>query len=98
VHDPRLDGIDVRCEVLDEVVLGQPALTAFVDDDVRESPWLRAAGTQSVDRLGLVEPERGDVDEPGDVPDVRAERGHDLPAVGMAYDDCRSVDPGERLA
>ena len=49
-------------------------------------------------RLALVEPEGRDVDEPGDVRHVVAERGHDLAAVGVPDDDGRSVLPGEGLA
>ncbi len=58
----------------------------------------RAAREERAERLALVEPEGGDVDEPDDVGGLVAERGHDLPAVGVADDDRRAVLKLEHLA
>ena len=53
---------------------------------------------QRADRFALVKPEGGDVDQADDVRRVGAERGHDLPAVGMAGDDRRAVLAVQHLA
>jgi len=67
VHDPRLGGIDVGREVAHEDVLGQPAEAILVDDEIRERRRGRCVTAQGGDRLALVEPESGDVDEPDDI-------------------------------
>jgi hypothetical protein len=81
--DPGLDEIDVGREVAHEVVLGQPAEAMLVDDEIREHRRGRCVTAQGGDRLALVEPESGDVDEPDDIRRLVTERGHDPPAVGM---------------
>ena len=50
-----------------------------------------ALSEKPADRLSLVEPERRDVDQAGDVRRVGAERGHDLAAAGVAGDIGRAV-------
>jgi hypothetical protein len=56
VHDLRLDGIDVCREVADEVVLGQPAETLLVDDEVRKRWRGRCVAPQGGDRLASSSP------------------------------------------
>ena len=50
------------------------------------------------ERLALVEPERGDVDEADDIRGVGTERGDDLAAIGVAGDDRGAVLELEHLA
>jgi len=53
---------------------------------------------QSAERFALIRPERGDVDQPGDVGGVRAEGADDLAAVGVPGDDGGAVLEAEHLA
>src|SRR5438309_9911651 len=46
----------------------------------------RASTEQTAKRFALVETEGGDVDERHNVRRIRAQSGHDLPAVGVAGD------------
>ena len=92
-----LDGIDVGRKVADEVVLGKAAEAQLVDDEIRQRRRWRCVTAEGGDRLALVEPERSDVDESDDVRRVRAERGHDLPAIGVPHEDGRPAQPSENL-
>ena len=58
----------------------------------------RSLAQQGADRLALVQPERGDVDQANDVGRVGAERGDDLAAVGVPGNDGRPVLAGQDLA
>ena len=60
-------------------------------NEMRQRRRDRPLGEKCAERLALVEPERGDVDEADDVRRVRAERGDDLAAVGVSDDDRRAV-------
>ncbi len=91
VHHPGLDGIDVRSEVRDEVLLGDPGKPLLVDDQMRQRRRRRTAAQQRSERFALVKAESGDVDERDDIRRVGAERGHDLAAVGVAGDDRRAT-------
>src|SRR5260370_24963259 len=73
--------------VADEVVLGQPAEAVGVGDQVRQRPRRRSLGQQRAERFALIQAERRDVDQAGDVRRVRAEGGQDLAAVGVPGDD-----------
>ena len=85
-------------EVVDEVVLWQPGESFVVDELVGQCRSRRSLRQQPAERLALVEPEGRDVDQTDDVRCVGAKRGHDLPAVGMAGDDGRSVLECQHLA
>ena len=98
VHHPRLGRLDVGGEVVDEVVLGEPAIAARVGEQMRERRRHRPLREQRAERLALVEAERGDVDEADDVRSIGAERGDDLAAVGVSGDDRRAVLELEHLA
>jgi len=58
----------------------------------------RASAKQSAKRFALVETEGGDIDERHNVRRIRAQRGDDLPPVGVAGDDGRAALPPEDLA
>ena len=62
-HDLGLDRVDVGGEVVDEVVLGQPGEAALVDVEIRQGRTRRCLVQQGADRLALVQPEPGDVDQ-----------------------------------
>jgi hypothetical protein len=98
VHHPRPGRVDVGREVVDEVVLRKPAKASRVREHVCERRRGRAAREERAQGLALVEREGGDVDEPDDVRSLVAERGHDLPPVGMAGDNRRAVLELEHLA
>jgi hypothetical protein len=53
--------------------------------------FARALLQQRADRLALVEPQRGDVDQADDVRGIGAERRDDLAAVRVARDDRRAA-------
>src|SRR4029077_20917216 len=86
VQDPCAFRVDVGCEVVDEVVLGEPAEAARVGEEMRERRRDRTLGEKRSERFAFVEAEGGDVDEADDVWRVRPERGHDLAALGMPHD------------
>jgi hypothetical protein len=67
VHDLRLDRIDIAGEVVEEIVLGDPAEALRIDIDIRHRRSRRTLLQQRADRLALVEAEAGDVDEANDV-------------------------------
>jgi hypothetical protein len=71
-HDPGLDRVDVGREVVDEVVLGQPGEAVLVDVEMRQGGTPRYLLQQGADRLALIQPERGDVDQANDVGRVGA--------------------------
>ncbi len=98
VHHARPGRVDVSREVVDEVVLREPAEAARVVEHVCKRRRGRAGREERAERLALVEAEGGDVDEPHDVRGLFAERGHDLPAVGVAGDDGGPVLELEHLA
>ena len=91
VHYLRRGRLDVAGEVMDEVVLAQPAEPLLVGDHVLQRRGHRAGRQQAADRLTLVEPEGRHVDQPGGVRRVGAEGGHDLAAVGVARHDRGAV-------
>src|SRR5690348_14871847 len=93
-----LTGVDVAGEVVDEVVFGQPPEAAGVGEQVRQRRGHRSLGQQPAQRFTLVQAERGDVDQAGDVRGVRAEGGHDLAAVGVPGDDGGAVLQVQHLA
>jgi hypothetical protein len=97
-HDPGLDRVDVGREVVDEVVLGQPGEAVLVDVEMRQGGTPRCLFQQGADRLALIQPERGDVDQADDVGGVGAERGDDLAAVGVAGNQGWPVLAGQDLA
>ncbi len=98
VHDLRLDGVDVGSEVIDEIVLGEPAETLLVGEDVLERWCHGPLGQQRAEGLALVEPEGCDVDQTDDVGCVVAQGRHDLTAVGVSDDDGRTVLERQHLA
>ena len=98
IQNPCLGWLDVGGEVIDEVVLGEPAEATRVGEQMRQCRRHRSLREQRSERLAFVEGERGDIDEPDDVRRVRAERGHDLAAVGVSDDDRRAVLKVEHLA
>jgi hypothetical protein len=53
---------------------------------------------QRADRFALVKTERRDVDQPNRVRRVGAQRGHDLPAIGVARDQRRAALKAEHVA
>jgi hypothetical protein len=67
VHNPGLDRVYVGCEVVNEVVLGEPGEALLVDVEVGELWARRPLIQQRADRFPFVESERGDVDEADDV-------------------------------
>jgi hypothetical protein len=67
VQDSRAFRVDVGGEVVDEVVLGEPAEAARVGEEMRERRRDRSLREKRPERLTLVEAERGDVDEADDV-------------------------------
>jgi hypothetical protein len=66
-HDLGLDRVDVGREVVDEVVLGQPGEAVLVDVEMRQGGSGRSLVQQGADRLALIQPEPGDVDQANDV-------------------------------
>jgi len=66
-HDFDLDGVDVSREVLDEVFLGQPREAVLINVEMRQGRTRRCLLQQGADRLALVQPERGDVDQTDDI-------------------------------
>ncbi len=97
-HDPGLDRVDVGHEVVDEVVLRQPGEALLVDVEVRQGRGRRCLPQQRADRLALIQPERGDVDQADDVGRIGAEGGDDLAAVGVPGNDGWPVLAGQELA
>ena len=97
-HDLGLDRVDVGREVVDEVVLGQPGEAVLVDVEMRQAGTQRSLLQQRADRLTLIQPEPGDVDQTNDVGRVGAERGDDLAAVGVPGNDGWPVLAGQDLA
>jgi hypothetical protein len=97
VHDPGLHRIDARREVVDEVLLREPAQALVVDDQVRQRRRGGSTAEQGPERLALVESERRDEDETDDVRCVAAERRDDLAAIGMAGEHARAVQAREYL-
>ena len=58
----------------------------------------RSLRQQPAQRFTLVQPERGDVDQAGDVRGAGAQGGHDLAAVGVPGDDGGAVLQVQHLA
>jgi hypothetical protein len=90
--------VDIRGEVVHEVILGNPGEALLVDLQVREGRGRGALREQPADRLALIQPERRDVDQADDVGRVRPQGGDDLPAVGVAGHDGRPVLAVQYLA
>src|SRR3989442_10255292 len=88
VHDLCAAPLDVRGEVRYEVLLGQPGESLLIDDQMAQRRRRRASAEQSAKRFALIETEGGDVDERHNVRLIRAQRSHELPAVGVTSDDC----------
>src|SRR5216683_7327035 len=97
VENLRLDGIDVSREVVDEVILWQPDEAPLVDELVNQGRRSWALREQRAEGFSLVKSEGGDVDETGDIRRVRAERGDDLTAVGVANQDGWTVLQRQQL-
>ena len=93
-----LHRIHVSREVVHEVVLWQPGEALLVDVEVRQCRGRRSLRQQRAERFALVESEGRDVDQADDVRRVRAQRGDDLAAVGVAGDDGRAVLASQHLA
>ncbi len=66
-HHPGLDRVDIGREVVDEVVLRQPGEALGVDVEVGQGRASRCLVQQGADRLALIQPERGDVDQTNDM-------------------------------
>jgi hypothetical protein len=66
-HDPGLDRVDIGREVVDEVVLREPGEALGVDVEMGQGRIRRGLVQQGADRLALIQPERGDVDQANDV-------------------------------
>ena len=98
VHHPGLHRVHVGGEVIDEVVLGQPAEAVRIGEQVRQRRGHWSLRQQPAQRFTLVKAERGDVDQSGDVRGVRAQGGHDLAAVGVPGDDGGAVLEVQDLA
>jgi hypothetical protein len=82
----------------EERVLGNPREALRVDVDARDRRGRRTLLEQRADRLALVEPEAGDVDESDDVRCVGAERRDDLAAVGVGDENGRAALAREHVA
>src|SRR5207244_13225532 len=91
-------GFDVAGEVVDEVVLGQPAEAARGGEQMRERRRHGPLREKRAERLALVETERSDVDEAEDVRWGRAERRDDLTAIGVSDNDRGAVLELEHLS
>jgi hypothetical protein len=65
---------------------------------VRQSRGHRSLRQQCAEGFTLVKSEGRDVDQADDARRVRAQRGHDLAAVGVADDDGRAVLTSQHLA
>ena len=78
-HHARPRGLDVRCEVLDEVLFGEPSEATGIGEQIGEGGRDRPLREELADGLALVEAERRDVHEPDDVRRLVAERRHDWP-------------------
>jgi len=70
----------------------------LVDVEMRQGGTRRCLAQQGADRLALIQPERGDVDQANDVGRIGAERGDDLAAVGVPGNDGWPVLAGQDLA
>ena len=81
-----------------EVVFRQPAEALLVGEQVGQGRGHRTLRQQRTQRFALVNPERGDVDEAGDVGRVGPQGGHDLAAVGVAGHDRRAILEVQHLA
>jgi hypothetical protein len=89
VHDVRLNWIDIRREVVHEVVSGQPRDALLVDTQVRKRGSARLAPTTRRSTRSS-SAEARDVHEADDVRGVRTESGHDLTAVAVPGHDRRA--------